>query len=367
MLETADPPFYLLVADISLEGGGVDKEGMDLIRKLREYGALTSVIIVTGYPSIRTAKDAFTQLDVFDYLEKFPGPGQQFSPDYYLERARAAVAEATERRKELSVKRVIRVLVYVRHENLSKQILDLLADSDDMQVEVAMPGANVQEIRNQLTRQSYDLVIVQINPLDESAKVRELLDLIREYNPGVELLGVGDYDKGHKLLVDTLTRFGVTGLVDSREPLDLRRKVEEATKSVGTKYITAAFEGIPPEAALQCNREYRLKVTVTDFPPQGEASVAIRLLSLQRKIIRLNSALSLPPGTMKVQPNTIQDVVVYSSGDVRPAEFSLTPTTAGRREIVLDFYREGRWLRKLRLERLVLTQPESHEIESVRS
>jgi hypothetical protein len=197
--------------------------------------------------------------------------------------------------------------------------------------------------------------------------VYELLDLIREHNPGVELLGVGDYDEGNKLLVDALTRFGVTSLVDSRESSELRWKVREATKSARTKYITAVFEGITPEVALECNREYHLKVTVGDVPPQGEASVAVSLFSLQRKIIRLNVAVSLPPGTMRVQPDTIQDIIVYSSGDVRPAEFSLTPTTAGRREIVLDFYREGRWLRKLRLERLVLTQPESHEIESVRS
>ncbi len=57
--------FDLIVSDIVLEG----ESGIDLLRKARERGRTCPVVMITGYPNVKTAAEA-VRLGAFDYLPK---------------------------------------------------------------------------------------------------------------------------------------------------------------------------------------------------------------------------------------------------------------------------------------------------------
>jgi ActR/RegA family two-component response regulator len=350
-LDEAQSPFHLVVADISLRGGGFDQDGMDLVEKIREFTPFTSVIIVTGYPSVSTIKRAFKELDVFDYIEKYPGQGEEFSSEGFLERSRRAVAEAVRRRAELSVSRVPSILVFVDDDRLSARIAANLSKSADMTVEAVIPEETVEQRRGQLGQRSYDLVLIQIEPTDERDQVPNLIDLIRNYHPDAEILGVGGYKSDHKLIVDALTRKGVVDLIDSQDLAEIGISVRSMVMAALKKYLVASFRGLSFKDTLAVGQECHLVVNVGDTRPESEASVAIRLPS--ETTARFDVVLSVPSGDMEILPSSSEDLVVYSTGEIKPAYFTMIPSAEGRKEIVLELYRQGRWERRLRLERLV--------------
>ena len=57
--------FDLIITDIVLGS----HSGIDLLKKIREFGIKCPVVIVTGYPHVDTASDA-VRLGAFDYIPK---------------------------------------------------------------------------------------------------------------------------------------------------------------------------------------------------------------------------------------------------------------------------------------------------------
>jgi len=57
--------FDLIISDIVLEGAS----GMDILKKVKESGQLCPVVMITGYPNVKTAAEA-VRLGAFDYLPK---------------------------------------------------------------------------------------------------------------------------------------------------------------------------------------------------------------------------------------------------------------------------------------------------------
>jgi DNA-binding NtrC family response regulator len=64
-------PFALAIIDIRLNELDIaNEEGLRLLRTLRGLAAPTNVIVLTGYSSIRTAREALRDLGVVDYIDK---------------------------------------------------------------------------------------------------------------------------------------------------------------------------------------------------------------------------------------------------------------------------------------------------------
>ena len=61
----ANIPFAVVIADVCLE----DKDGLDLLRYVRENHTEAETILITGYGSIENAVEAI-RLGAFDYLTK---------------------------------------------------------------------------------------------------------------------------------------------------------------------------------------------------------------------------------------------------------------------------------------------------------
>jgi DNA-binding NtrC family response regulator len=75
-----DERFDLVLLDLRMPG----MDGMAVLRALKQQSPESEVIIITGYPTLDSAKEALT-LGAFDYLTKPVGP------DHVIEAANAAV------------------------------------------------------------------------------------------------------------------------------------------------------------------------------------------------------------------------------------------------------------------------------------
>ena len=66
-----DEKFDLVLLDLRMPG----MDGMTVLRALKQRWPDSEVIVITGYPSLETAKEAVT-LGAYDYLAKPVGPDQ---------------------------------------------------------------------------------------------------------------------------------------------------------------------------------------------------------------------------------------------------------------------------------------------------
>lgn len=66
-----DEPFDVVLLDLRMP----DVDGMTVLRGLKQRWPASEVIVITGYPSIDTAKEAVA-LGAYDYLAKPVGPDQ---------------------------------------------------------------------------------------------------------------------------------------------------------------------------------------------------------------------------------------------------------------------------------------------------
>jgi DNA-binding NtrC family response regulator len=66
-----DEKFDLVLLDLRMPG----MDGMSVLRALKQRWPESEVIVITGYPSLETAKEAVT-LGAYDYLAKPVGPDQ---------------------------------------------------------------------------------------------------------------------------------------------------------------------------------------------------------------------------------------------------------------------------------------------------
>lgn len=62
-------PFDVVLLDLRMPG----TDGMSVLRMIKERWPDTEVVVITGYPSLETAKTA-VQLGAYDYLAKPVGP-----------------------------------------------------------------------------------------------------------------------------------------------------------------------------------------------------------------------------------------------------------------------------------------------------
>lgn len=343
-------PFYLLVADINLEGGRIDNQGMALVRRMREYNSLTSVIIVTGYPSIATAKEAFTDLNVFDYLQKSPAPGQEFSIDFFVERVRLAIADAAQRRARLVVRAMPKVAIFVDDSAVRDQVHDALKSMTNLSVEVSVPKSDWNEVKKQVQLLAADLVLVQVDPTRDPSQTYALLDLLRQNTPDSVIVGVGTYGPGHTLIASAITDYGVSKLVDTSNPFEICRVVQGVALTSQKRYLVAYLKQRPSEYRLERNVGQALVVTLMDRLPEGMKGVAIPLMLRDNGPIRFNVAVSVSPGSIDIGPSSIEDLIIHPTGDVRPAEFDITARDQGQHMLLVQFFSDGRWQRQIQLD-----------------
>jgi DNA-binding NtrC family response regulator len=71
LLAMEEQPFDVVLLDLRMPG----MSGMEVLKAIKQRWPETEVVVITGYPSIETAKEA-VQLGAHNYLAKPVGPGE---------------------------------------------------------------------------------------------------------------------------------------------------------------------------------------------------------------------------------------------------------------------------------------------------
>lgn len=95
------PLFHVAIVDIRLDDTDPNNEqGLAFVRALKSLEEPINVIMLTGYPTIRTARKVFRELQVFDYLEKVPEDGGGFNLAGFRRSVREAADDIETRRSQ---------------------------------------------------------------------------------------------------------------------------------------------------------------------------------------------------------------------------------------------------------------------------
>lgn len=85
--------FDVLILDLRLIEDGEDFEGLELLKFLQEKSNDVSVVIVSGYGTVKHIKNGFQIYSIFDYISK-----QNFSPDKYRKVVQNAIRQGRGRK-----------------------------------------------------------------------------------------------------------------------------------------------------------------------------------------------------------------------------------------------------------------------------
>lgn len=187
------PPFAAAIIDIRLNDKDPQNEGgLKLFRRLRERNVPTSAIILTGYPSIRTAKEALQDLQAVDYVLKYPEDGTSFDLKSLRKTVRQAVELFVARHKDLPAPRT--ALIIEDEAQWQKTLADAL---DDYVTDCAI---DFDEAVEKVQTQRYSLVIVDLKLGSRSPEQgMELLSRIRSFNEQAEVIVVSGYDTSERV------------------------------------------------------------------------------------------------------------------------------------------------------------------------
>jgi len=112
--------FHVVVTDQRLvDADESNIQGIYLLDEVSGFQDGTQAIIVTGYPTIKAAKEALRGRHAYDYILKYPEEGGPFNIRQYRERVEEAAKKAIEARKkaitlDFSVSTLVEGLTYDR-------------------------------------------------------------------------------------------------------------------------------------------------------------------------------------------------------------------------------------------------------------
>jgi len=158
-----DPPFHVAVVDIRMnDKDQANEDGLLLIAKLGTR--YTNSIVVTGYPTVRTVREALHRLDAFDYIEKYPADGKGFDRTSFRKIVSEAANDAVLRRshkayvvasfEEIAPREPLEV---GRHYTLSLTLEALPKGEDSLMI-------NVHTLRESTIEATIDVVNMRVQP-----------------------------------------------------------------------------------------------------------------------------------------------------------------------------------------------------------
>jgi len=187
------PPFAAAIIDIRLDDKDTQNEdGLKFFKRLRERDVPTSAIILTGYPSLRTAKEALQDLRAVDYILKYPEDGTPLDFKSLRQTVRRAVEMFMARYQDLSAPQTALIIEDEAHWQevlsgaLDNYVIDRATDFDEA----------VEKIQTQ----PYGLVIVDLKLGKRSPEQgMELLGKIRTFDKQAEVIVVSGYDTSERV------------------------------------------------------------------------------------------------------------------------------------------------------------------------
>lgn len=323
----------VVISDIRLVDDKVNTAGVELARFARRHGA--EIILITGYPSFETVKRAFRDLDVYDYIRKYPEGG--FKPGDLREITSAAASSSRNRKK------ASRVLIVEDNEQWQSLLADILS-RDGYQVDIV---TSREEMFQNLSSNEYGLTIVDLNLglLD----LTDILQSIRSDLPTMTIFVVTGY-ADEDIVIKSFNKYKVSAFFTKQnfDPEEFRFSVERAFMEITERYVVAWIENIAPGGPLSLGHEYRLFVKIQrDRSTHSQHDYASFTVHPGRQPRRLS--LRLFAEEVDIQPSYYQSFVFYVNELPPPIIYRISPTKIGDLKLRLDLYLENDWLINLKL------------------
>jgi ActR/RegA family two-component response regulator len=343
-----DPPFHVVVTDIRL----VDEEtanegGLTLLEQLNKMGTETQTIVITGYPTIETARTALGQLQAFDYILKVPEHGK-FSPAEFRRTVQQAAEKAERQRPRAFVRSDWHILVIENNEARRKKLVDILV-SDGYRVDELQDTTDLdQQLKNQ--DKPYNLMIVNEMYMGKEAA---LASTVRRYHPECRIIILTEQNIGDILrpIQEGSALSALTIRDDVFDPWVFRETVQRAFAPDAIKYAVASFEGVMEEQSLRIGVSYTLSIRLQDSREVGASAIWLAPPVGKRNRIQLKVFIHAPQ--MSLRPDSESYWEIPHQGRQRPFCVEVTPQAEQKAIIMIDLEQDNRWLGRIEKEVIV--------------
>jgi two-component system response regulator AtoC len=283
----AENSYHLVILDIRLPG----KDGLAVLRELKERQADLPVLMITAYGDVGTAVAAM-KLGAYDFVVK------PFDPEGILIVVRNVVAHHHLVRENLALRRKLeereKFDELIGRSVAMHGVFDLVEAVSDTSVTVLILGESgtgkelvARAIHRRSPRAGGPFVVVNCGGLPETLIESELFGHERGAFTGAVARHKGRFEQaqGGTLLLDEIGEIGQKTQVDLLRVIDSRRftrvgGTEELTADV--RIVAATNRDLPAEVKAGRFREdlyYRLNVVTVNVPPLRERREDIPLLA----------------------------------------------------------------------------------------
>lgn len=331
-------PFHVVISDMNLAEDIVSNEdGLELVKTIQSYGGYTNTIVITGYPSIETVRQAFVDLAVFDYIEKFPEGG--LDPQALIQNVRRAAESAITKRWENRV--------LLAEDNADwVQRLSIALDQDGYVVEnVTTYGGALERIK----RLNYRLLVTEL--VLENAPIQhglKFIEQVKMFSPQTQVIIVSDAGTKETVRV-AFAKLGVIDFISKMPDGDFdiegfRQDVSQLYMPVHELFIVAEFEHELEGKTLRLGQECVLVLSGREALLRPDRATSIRLPPVKDNL-EIEVAVSVESSeSVRITPTTNQRWVVPTTGKVKDLRFGLIPQNPGRFSVQVELFGEaGLW------------------------
>lgn len=354
-LLTSDSPFHVVISDIRLEDRDpTNEEGLRLLAELDKVSDFTQSVVVTGYPSIRTAKKSLRLLNAFEYILKFPEDGSGFDHKQFRKVVRDAADEAEKQRPDAFVALDNRVLLVEKHPLWLNELASLL-EYEKYQVDKCN---NLYQLQHLLLTQSYKLIVLNYELTEQDPL---LLSKIREHQSDVEILLTGreiDITEAVRM-VQNRKIFSVIILNEFFDEQRFRVTSHRALAPKSYQYVLASIKEINQEQPLQVGETYTVMLTMQSKP--SSEALSLQLAPRARgQSFRLK--VTVYAEDIEIRPDKEVYWEMPASVPPVPLEFSFMANVPEKSNIYFNFHEGPIWLGGLTKEVEIISLKKSKKV-----
>ena len=333
-------PYHVIVTDIRyVDEEKENEDGLRLVEQLNRLGEYTKSIVITGYPSIDTAKRAVGRLAAFDYLEKFPASGE-FDIAGFQSIVRKAATEAERQRPHGFVAPNLQVLLIEPNQDWRNRLVEILRNSPYKVDEMASTEGLADKLRN--GRNEYQLII-----FDETVPAQsfDFFDILQQYLPEAKkiMFTVQDFGEIVNLIQDhaIMNVFTMSGRGDTFDARDFQKTVHSAFAAEATKYAAINIYEQPNTDRtlrevdqLSVGKSYLLALSLQNDRQPGTTSIWLAQRPDKRGRIRLETFIFA--AKTKLNPGTEAYWDIRISELPQPLMTEITPMEVGKLKISIE-------------------------------
>jgi DNA-binding NtrC family response regulator len=340
-------PYHVVVTDIRYKDEEKENEdGLRLVEQLNRLGEYTKSVVITGYPSIDTAKRAIGRLAAFDYLEKYPASGD-FGITEFQTTVRKAAKEAERQRPHGLVLPNLRILIIEPNGTWRKRLLEILKNSP-YKIEVV---TSFNDFSDKLERDPKEYQLVVFNEAIHKDSPG-FFDLVQQRLPEAKkiMFTVQDVAEIIRLVQENAIQnvFTISRGEEGFDARDFQEAVHSAFAAEATKYVTIQI--LPLEAdsnaqeveKLSVGSTYLLALNLQNERQAGATPVWLAPRSEKRGRIRLETFIFAAES--KLDPGTEGYWDIYLSQLPKPLMTEITAMKLGKLKISIELKQDKKWL-----------------------